>query len=294
MRWSSICRPSGWTTNPYEPRKIGVEVDDGIGGVVQDRVDLKALEVDRGSAGRLGPRRCLGHGQAGARRRDASREEDFTLAENDVVQSLDLVQLDRVPTQFTLLVDSSQSMARRIDLVRATARRLVVNLRSGDTVVVAPFRRSVETLTGPTTDAATIADAIGTIKAIGRHRYLRFARAASSAFRARGGPAGDRARDRWLRRAQQRDAANRARRNPEIAGHGLRRRDRRRGWHLAQGRAPVAKARGKIGRTCLLPLEGGAGPGYSRRDHGRRVLALSHQLHARKPGARRRVTGRFD
>src|SRR4029434_10964742 len=80
---------------------------------------------------------------------------DFTLFEDGTQQTLDLVQLQRVPTQFTLLVDGSQSMSRRIDLVHATARRITSRLRLGDMVTVAPFRREGETMTGPTTDEAS-------------------------------------------------------------------------------------------------------------------------------------------
>ena len=58
-------------------------------------------------------------------------------------------------------------MARRIDMVRATARRLTTRLRESDRIVVAPFRRSVEVITGPTDDPVTIANAITEIRATG-------------------------------------------------------------------------------------------------------------------------------
>ena len=77
------------------------------------------------------------------------------------------MQLQTLPTTFTLLVDGSQSMSRRIDMVRATASRLASKLRDGDMVVVAPFRLKIESVTGPTADAATIADAIAGIQATG-------------------------------------------------------------------------------------------------------------------------------
>ncbi len=92
---------------------------------------------------------------------------DFTLFEDDAKQTLDLVQLQRMPTQFTLLIDGSQSMSRRIDLVHATARRITSRLRPGDMVTVAPFRREIDTMTGPTDDEATIAAAIDGIQADG-------------------------------------------------------------------------------------------------------------------------------
>lgn len=78
-----------------------------------------------------------------------------------------MVQLQSLPTTFTLLIDSSQSLHRRIDMVKAAARRLATRLRSGDRVIVAPFKTTVESTTGPTDDGQTIADAIGAIKASG-------------------------------------------------------------------------------------------------------------------------------
>jgi hypothetical protein len=156
-----------WTDeNPYEPREIRAEVDDGSGTIVIDRIKLDALElveetqvasvlVEASVADRTGKSiASLGPG-------------DFKLFEDDDPQALDLVQLQSLPTQFTLLIDGSQSMSRRIDLVHATARRITARLRDGDLVTVAPFRKSIDTLTGPTNDAPTIAAAIAGIKATG-------------------------------------------------------------------------------------------------------------------------------
>ena len=152
--------------NPYEAREIRAEVSDGAGGVIVDRVNLKPLElieetqvasvlVDASVADRSGRSiASLGPG-------------DFSLFEDDRPQTLDLVQLQTLPSMFTLLIDGSQSMSRRIDLVRATARRVTARLRPGDMVTVAPFRKEIGTLTGPTKDASTIASAIEGIKATG-------------------------------------------------------------------------------------------------------------------------------
>jgi hypothetical protein len=107
---------------------------------------------------------------------------DFTLFEDGAQQTLDLVQLQRMPTQFTLLIDGSQSMSRRIDLVHATARRITKRLRLGDMVTVAPFRREVEAMTGPTDDEATIAAAIRRHSCQRRHRDPGFARLAAGAL----------------------------------------------------------------------------------------------------------------
>lgn len=152
--------------NPYEPREIRAEADDGSGTIASDSVSLEPLEVveetqvssvlvEASVADRVG--RSVASLGAG----------DFRLFEDGAAQTLDLVQLQRVPTQFTLLIDGSQSMSRRIDLVHATARRITARLRDGDMVTVAPFRKSIDTMTGPTNDAPTIAAAIAAIKATG-------------------------------------------------------------------------------------------------------------------------------
>ncbi len=152
--------------NPYEPRVIRAEVDDGKGGVVEDRVSLGSLEVIEEAA--------VASVLVEATVTDASgryvsnlTSQQFRLSEDDQAQTLDMVQMQSLPTTFTLLVDGSQSMSRRIDLVRATARRLATKLRKGDMVVVAPFRVGLEAVTGPTDDERTIADAIGGIRAKG-------------------------------------------------------------------------------------------------------------------------------
>ena len=152
--------------NPYEARKIRVEVDDAALGVVRDVVELAPLDVVEEAHVASVLVEALVTDVKG-RAISTLAPGDFTLLENDAPQTLDLVQLERMPTQFTLLVDTSQSMARRIDLVRATAKRLTTRLRQGDMVVVAPFRRSLEAFTGPTNDAATIADAISAVRAGG-------------------------------------------------------------------------------------------------------------------------------
>ena len=55
-------------------------------------------------------------------------------------------------------------MAIRADEVRAAARRFLDAIAPDDQVVVAPFNRSITTLTGPTTDHNTVLQAIAAIK----------------------------------------------------------------------------------------------------------------------------------
>jgi Ca-activated chloride channel homolog len=169
--------------NPYEAREIRVEVD-GADGVMGDRVKLEPLELNEETqvASVLVDASVI---DRNGRSIATLQPADFSLFEDGTRQTLDLVQLQRMPTLFTLLVDGSQSMSRRIDLVHATARRLTSRLRPGDMVTVAPFRRGVEVMTGPTDDEATIAAAITGIRATGGTAILdslaslpeRFARA---------------------------------------------------------------------------------------------------------------------
>ena len=55
--------------------------------------------------------------------------QDFTVLEDGVPQTLDLAGQDHLPATFAMLVDSSQSMSRRIDFVREAANRLVGYMR---------------------------------------------------------------------------------------------------------------------------------------------------------------------
>ncbi|MDH4065199.1 MAG: VWA domain-containing protein [Acidobacteriota bacterium] len=152
--------------NPYEPRVIRAEVGDGLGGVVADQVSLDALEVIEEAQVSSVLVEATVTDERGRYVQGLVRAH-FDLFEDENQQRLDLVQGEVLPTTFTLLVDGSQSMSRRIDLVRATASRLASKLRLGDMVVVAPFRRGIEAATGPTNDAQTIADAIAGIAAKG-------------------------------------------------------------------------------------------------------------------------------
>ncbi len=152
--------------NPYEAREIRVDVEDGRGGIVSDRVALPALEVieETSVSSVLIEATVL---DEDGKYVSTLGVGDFRLTEDGVPHPLDLVQLQSVPTTFTLLIDSSQSLYGRIAMVKAAARRLASRLREGDKVIVAPFRTTVESTTGPTDDSRTITDAIGAIRARG-------------------------------------------------------------------------------------------------------------------------------
>ncbi len=156
-----------WTDdNPFQPREIVVDVQDMAGRTARDSVNLRPLEVtDESSVSSvlLEPsvldRDGRSVGGLGAR--------DFRVYENGVPQAIDSVGPDEVPATFTLLIDSSQSMSRRMDFVRIAARQLPDMIRPRDSVMVAPFSRSIGVVTGPTQDHATIADAIDGIRPAG-------------------------------------------------------------------------------------------------------------------------------
>ena len=155
-----------WTDeNPYEARRIRVEVQAGT-EVVSDEVTLPPLEIleETTVSSVLVEATVL---DPEGRYVSWLVKDDFRLFEDGVAQPLDLVQLQEVPTTFTLLVDASQSLNRRMPMVRSAALRLASKLRPGDRVIVAPFRQAVESTTGPTDDPATIAEAIAAIRSYG-------------------------------------------------------------------------------------------------------------------------------
>lgn len=170
-----------WTDeNPYEARRIRATVA-GSAGPVTDEVTLPPLEIleEAAVSSVLVEATVL---DPEGRYVSWLEKGDFTLFEDEVEQSLDLVQLHEVPTTFTLLIDASQSLNRRMPMVRTAALRLASKLRPGDRVIVAPFRQNIESTTGPTDDAATIAEAISAIRSRGGTAILNALRALPEMF----------------------------------------------------------------------------------------------------------------
>ncbi|MEO7409479.1 MAG: VWA domain-containing protein [Vicinamibacterales bacterium] len=152
--------------NPFEPREIAVAVADSLGNTARDTVALKPLEVaeetdvtrvlvDAAVQDKTG--RYLGNLDA----------KNFKVREDGVPQLIDVARKEDMPATFALLIDSSQSMSRRMDLVRETASRLSTFMRPKDRIVVVPFSTSLGTITGPTDDMATVADSITHIQSQG-------------------------------------------------------------------------------------------------------------------------------
>ena len=156
-----------WTDeNPYEAREIAVEACDDKGTCARDVVNLEPLvllEEAEVSSVLVEASVFAADGKSIS----GLESEHFTVLEDDVPQALDLVRSDVVDSTYTLLIDSSQSMGRRLDFVQRAAEKLLVHLRARDRVIVAPFSRTFHSVTGPTDDRGTVRDAIGHIRSSG-------------------------------------------------------------------------------------------------------------------------------
>jgi Ca-activated chloride channel family protein len=152
-----------WTdAHPFDLTEISVVVADESGNSARDTVRLKPLEILETSQVTSVLVDATVQDKAGRFVRDLT-ERDFRLLENGVPQALDLAARDEVPTTFALLVDSSQSMAHRIDFVREAATRLSGVIRPRDRLLVVPFSQELAAITGPTDDRATVSEAIARI-----------------------------------------------------------------------------------------------------------------------------------
>jgi VWFA-related protein len=151
--------------NPFAAARIRVEMTEGE-AVIEDHVDLKPFEVVE-AAEVLSINVDASVRDAKGRYPANLTAADFTLFENDTAQRVDAVRSETLPTTFALLIDSSQSMSRNMDFVRQSVLRLPNVLRQDDLAIVAPFRNTITTVTGPTRDAATLAEAVTAIKSGG-------------------------------------------------------------------------------------------------------------------------------
>ena len=148
--------------NPFEARELTVEAELPTGRKLRDTLVLKPLEIEEATSVTSVLVDAVVFDAKGRFVKDLT-DKQFTVFENGEAQELGFVRQDRDPALFALLVDSSQSMAIRSDAVRGAASRLLEPLAKDDEIVVAPFAKSVLSVTGPTTDRATVLDAIGAI-----------------------------------------------------------------------------------------------------------------------------------
>jgi Ca-activated chloride channel homolog len=152
--------------NPFEPAEISAEVSDVLGRTARDAVLLKPYEVvERSEVSSVlvetSVQDSLGRFVTGI------SPAAFSLLEDGVPQVLDVIRPETLPATYTLLIDSSHSMHRRMDFVRRAAATLAENLRPQDRIVVIPFSKTLGTLTGPTNDRATVSETISGIRSAG-------------------------------------------------------------------------------------------------------------------------------
>jgi VWFA-related protein len=152
--------------NPFERRELSARAEWSSGLVRQDSVVLAPLEVTQAVEVTSIAVEATVMDEKGRFVKDLD-SEDFALFEDDDLQELDLTAQSREPALFALLVDGSQSMAIRSDAVRAASARLIDALGEEDQILVAPFTRTITSVTGPTTDRATVLDAIAGIRHAG-------------------------------------------------------------------------------------------------------------------------------
>ena len=152
--------------NPFEARDIAAEACDETGACSRDTVHLEPLTVTEESSVASVLVEASVRDETG-RYIGGLDQRDFQISEDDVPQTLDLVRSDLVDSTYTLLIDCSQSMSRRIDFVQEAADRLVRHIRPDDRVIVAPFTRKIGAITGPTTDRRTVTTAIAATRSRG-------------------------------------------------------------------------------------------------------------------------------
>ena len=152
--------------DPFDRCELAVEAEDSQGRKGRASIVLEPYEVTEASEVTSVLLEAGVYDRKGHFVSDL-RATDFTLREDGVPQALDLVDHERVPATFALLIDGSQSMSRRFDFVRDAAGRLTQFLRPKNRVLVAPFSRHLQALTGPTADKKTVVEAIDAIRPSG-------------------------------------------------------------------------------------------------------------------------------
>ncbi len=152
--------------NPYERREIAVEAEDQLGHTIRDAIELEPFELVEVTGTSRVLLEMSVHDNVG-RFVSGLAPSSFAVTEDGVPQEIDLVNQETLPATFALLIDSSQSMSRRIDFVRDASKRFIQYLRPKDQVLVAPFTRELGALTGPTADHKTILEAVGHVGSAG-------------------------------------------------------------------------------------------------------------------------------
>jgi VWFA-related protein len=152
--------------NPFERREIAVAVSDAVGHEVRDRVVLEPYDLVEESQVTSVLVEAAVEDKNGRFLKNVPASS-FTVLEDGIPQVLDLARQETVGGTFALLVDSSASMSRRLDFVQRTAGLLYNYMSPLDRVIVAPFAKNLRSVTGPTDDRQTVAEAIRAIACSG-------------------------------------------------------------------------------------------------------------------------------
>jgi Ca-activated chloride channel homolog len=152
--------------NPFARREITVQAAASSGELLKDTVELPPFEVIEKTevTGVLLETSVF---DKNGRFVSDLPPSAFTVTDEDVEQTIDFITRETVESDVLLLVDNSQSMSRRIDYVRYVTEKLTGSMRPKDRAIVAPFNAHLGSVTGPTSDAATLRQAIGAMHAGG-------------------------------------------------------------------------------------------------------------------------------
>ncbi len=149
--------------NPFVPTDIEVEAMDAQGRTARDAVSLTAFEFVETAEVLSVLLEASVHDRAG-RFIAGMTQGGFVLHEDGVRQELEIVRPETLPATYVMLVDASQSMARRVGFLREATGRLMRHLHEADRMLVVPFSRTLGAMTGPTADPVTVADALASIQ----------------------------------------------------------------------------------------------------------------------------------
>jgi len=152
--------------NPFEKRAITVRATESTGATLSDSVTLPPFEVVEKTEVTGVLLETSVYDKSGHYVSDLPGTA-FTVLEDDVEQVVDLITRENVESDLVLLVDNSQSMARRIEYVRRATEQLTASLRPKDRAFVAPFNAHIGSITGPTNDIGTLRQAINAMVAGG-------------------------------------------------------------------------------------------------------------------------------
>ena len=196
-------RPTGSTRIRSSRREIAVAVADSLGNTARDKVVLEAARGDRGDRREPRAARCVGSGQGRALRQRTLGRAGFPGSRRRRAAGARPRQQGGHAGHFR----AARSTAARACRAGSTssARRPAGSPAScapRDRMLVVPFSKTLEPITGPTDDRATVSDAIGRISPAGGTAILDcLIRTGAASRQARGAPGG-RPDHRRLRRAQ--------------------------------------------------------------------------------------------